>query len=85
MFGGVGFLLNGNLCCGVRKDEMLIRIDPDATEAVLARPQTKPFDIARRGPMQGWVLVESGALKTDAQLRKWVDLSAKYVTTLPAK
>jgi TfoX/Sxy family transcriptional regulator of competence genes len=85
MFGGIGFLLNGNLCCGVRKAELLIRIDPAASEGILAQAHTRPFDIARRGPMKGWVLVKPAALKSDAQLRKWVDLSATYATTLPAK
>jgi hypothetical protein len=85
MFGGIGFLLNGNLCCGVRKSELIARIPPEETAGTLAQAHVRRFDIARRGPMRGWVLVEPAGLKTEAQLRKWVSLSATYVASLPAK
>lgn len=84
MFGGIGFLLNGNMCCGIHKSAMIVRIAPEETERVLAQAHTRPFDLTGR-PMKGWVLVEPAGIKTDAQLKKWVEVAAKYVATLPAK
>jgi hypothetical protein len=68
MFGGVAFLLNGNICCGVHKEAMIVRLAPDATEAALRQPHTKPFDLTGR-PMKGWVLVEAEGVKTAAGLK----------------
>ena len=84
MFGGIGFLLNGNMCCGVHKAEMIIRIEPEETESVLKQAHTRRFDLTGR-PMKGWVLVDPAGIKTDTQLGKWVEVSAKYASTLPAK
>src|SRR5438105_2914537 len=56
MFGGVGFLLNGNMCVGVWKDSLIVRLDPEETEAALREPHVGEFDITGR-PMKGWVLV----------------------------
>ena len=84
MFGGIGFLLNGNMCCGIHKSAMIVRIAPEETERVLAQAHTRVFDLTGR-PMKGWVLIEPAGLKTPAQLRKWVELSASYAATLPAK
>ena len=54
MFGGIGFLLNGNMACGVNKDEPgSVRVGPDAYEDALAEPHTKEFDMTGR-PMRGW-------------------------------
>src|SRR5439155_6864133 len=84
MFGGVAFLLNGNMCVGVHKSDLIVRLAPEATDAALARAHTRRFDLTGR-PMKGWILVEQGGLKTDAQLSKWVQVAAKYAGSLPAK
>jgi len=48
MFGGIAFLLNGNMCVGIHKDELIVRLDPDATDAALAKPHTRVFHAAGR-------------------------------------
>jgi hypothetical protein len=84
MFGGIAFLLKGNICCAVRRDEMLVRVDPATTDKALAQPHTRPFDLMR-GPMKGWILVGPKALATSAGLGKWIGVATKYAGSLPAK
>jgi TfoX/Sxy family transcriptional regulator of competence genes len=83
MFGGLAFLTHGNMTVGVRGDELIARIDPDATDAALAEPGVRPFDITGR-PMRGWILVAGKALD-DAVLDRWIERARGYVATLPAK
>src|SRR5918992_5740629 len=71
MFGGVGFLLNGNMACGVNKDDLIIRIDPEKQTALLKKPYAKPFDLTGR-PMKGWLVIEAEGCKTAKQLSAWV-------------
>jgi len=84
MFGGIAFLLNGNMCVGVHKSELIVRLAAEKTDAALAEPHTRRFDFTGR-PMKGWILVEQAGLKTDAKLGKWVQVAAKYAGSLPAK
>jgi len=84
MFGGIAFLLNGNMCCGVHRTELIVRLAPEATDKALTESHTRRFDLTGR-PMRGWILVESAGLRTDAQLRKWVAIAAKYAGSLPPK
>lgn len=84
MFGGVGFLLNGNMACGVHKDDLIVRIDPEKQTALLKRPHAKPFDLTGR-PMKGWLLVEAEGCKTEKQLRAWVEEGTAFALTLPSK
>ena len=58
MFGGVGFLLHGNMACGVHKNSMIVRVDPEKHDALLKKPHTRPFDITGR-PMKGWLIVDA--------------------------
>jgi hypothetical protein len=84
MFGGIAFLLNGNMCCGVHRDSLIVRLDPAETDRALSEPHTRVFDLTGR-PMKGWLLVEPKGLATDAQLGTWVDRAGKYAKSLPAK
>ena len=84
MFGGIAFLLNGNMCCGIHKDELIIRIEPAETAAVLAQQHTRRFDLTGR-PMDGWILVAPKGIATDAQLGKWVAVAVQYAGALPPK
>jgi TfoX/Sxy family transcriptional regulator of competence genes len=84
MFGGVAFLLHGNMCCGVHKDALMVRLAPDSTEAALRKPHTRVFDLTGR-PMQGWILVEAEAVRTSAGLKRWMDQGVAYAGTLPPK
>src|SRR5262245_32768284 len=84
MFGGVAFLLNGNMCVGVHKSELIVRVAPAETDAALAQRHTRRFDLSGR-PMKGWILVDPAGLKTDAQLTYWIQTATKYAGSLPAK
>ncbi|HLO33224.1 MAG TPA: TfoX/Sxy family protein [Anaerolineales bacterium] len=84
MFGGVGFLLSGNLACGVNKDNLIVRIDPEKQDALLKKSHTKPFDLTGK-PMKGWLLVEAEGVKTDKQLSTWVKEGVAFASTLPPK
>jgi TfoX/Sxy family transcriptional regulator of competence genes len=84
MFGGVGFLLHGNMLVGVWKDSLIVRVGPDEGEAALREPHVREFDITGR-PMKGWLMVGSEGLRGDDQLSGWIERATKFVRTLPAK
>jgi hypothetical protein len=84
MFGGIGFLVNGNLACGVNKEDLIVRLsDRDFVEA-LKRPQARIFNMTGR-PMKGWIMVSSGGYASDAALKGWIDRSVAYARSLPPK
>ena len=84
MFGGIGFLLGGNLCVGVWKDSLIARIGPEQYEDALRQPFVGEFDITGRA-MKGWVLIAPNGIEDDDQLAEWIQRSAKFVGKLPAK
>lgn len=84
MFGGIAFLLNGNMCVGVHKQDLIVRLDPEETDEALSQPHTRVFDLSGR-PMKGWILVESSGLKDENALGKWVSISVDYAMSLPKK
>jgi TfoX N-terminal domain len=84
MFGGVCFLLHGNLLAGVWKDSLVARLGPDEGEAALREPHVREFDITGR-PMRNWVLVGPEGVEGDDQLRVWIERATKFVRTLPKK
>jgi TfoX N-terminal domain len=84
MFGGIAFLINGNMACGVNRDDMIVRLEPEQTDAALAEPHVRLFDMTGR-PMKGWVVVGPGGVAEDADLRSWVGRGADFARSLPAK
>ena len=84
MFGGIIFMLEGNMCCGVHRDALIARLGPEEAGAALAEPHTRVFDLTGR-PMKAWVLVEAKGLAKDAQLGKWLDRAAWWAGSLPPK
>jgi len=84
MFGGVGFLVHGNMACGVNKDNLIVRVDPEKHSALLKKPHAKPFDLTGK-PMKGWLLVEPDGCKTAKQLSAWVKEGVEFALTLPPK
>ena len=84
MFGGIGFMLNGNMVCGIHKNDLMLHVAAADTATLLKRPGAKPFEM-RDKPMQGWVLVDPAVLKTSAKLTAWINVALTYAQTLPAK
>lgn len=84
MFGGIAFLLDGNMLVGVWKESLIARLGPEQAEAALRRPHVSPFDPAGR-PMKGWVLVDPDGVDGDRQLAEWVEKALSFSRTLPPK
>jgi TfoX/Sxy family transcriptional regulator of competence genes len=84
MFGGVGFLLYGNICVGVWKTSLIARLGPDAAADALSQPYVRPFDITGRA-MKGWVLVDAEGIEADSQLHRWIERAENFVSRLPPK
>lgn len=83
MFGGLCFLLNGNLLVGVWKSSLVARLGP-AAEMALREPDVRTFDITGK-PMRNWVVVEPDGIEDDNQLMGWIERAMKFVKTLPKK
>jgi TfoX/Sxy family transcriptional regulator of competence genes len=84
MFGGIGFLLNGNMLVGVWKDSLLVRLGDEQGAEALLEPHVKAFDITGRA-MTGWVLVAPAGVEGDDQLKEWIQRAVKFVGKLPGK
>ena len=84
MFGGVGFIIHGNMACGVYKESLIVRVDPTKHAALLKKPGARVFDITGR-PMKGWLMVDPDGCKTAKQLGGWVKQSVEFALTLPPK
>src|SRR2546426_6801556 len=83
MFGGIAFLLGGNMCVGVHGDDLIVRIEPAATAAMLKEPGAKPFDLAGRPGMAGWLLLAPAGYRTEAALHTWVAPGGGVASALP--
>ncbi|MGD8813679.1 MAG: TfoX/Sxy family protein [Anaerolineales bacterium] len=84
MFGGVGFMLRGNMACGVHKDKLIIRVGKEGHDAAMAKPYTLPFDITGR-TMRGWVMVSKEGFAEDADLEMWIRQGVDFSRSLPPK
>ena len=83
MFGGLAFLINGNLAVSASsRGGLLLRVDPAETDALLEKPHTRPFEMRGR-VMQGWLLVHTDGLRTKRQLERWVGRGIKYARSIP--
>jgi TfoX/Sxy family transcriptional regulator of competence genes len=85
MFGGVAFLLHGNMSVSAsRNGGLLVRVDPAGTAACLARPHASLMTMGGR-TMEGWIAVAPEALQTKRELAAWVERSVAYTRKLPPK
>ncbi len=84
MFGGLSFMLRGNMCCGVDKTSLMVRVGPDAYDEALAQPGARLMDFTGR-PMKGMVFVGLEGYESDDGLRGWVERGVEYALSLPAK
>lgn len=84
LFGGIGFLLNGNMLVGVWKEFLIVRLGPEEGSKALKEKFVIPFDITGK-PMKGWVMIVPDGVDADDQLKKWIQRAMKFVEKLPAK
>ena len=85
MFGGLAFLVNGNMSVAASgQGGLMLRVAPDETDALSAKPHAQPFEM-RGKRMKGWLRVESEGVRTRRQLERWVSRGVDYARSLPAK
>lgn len=84
MFGGIGFMLHGNMCCGVSNDNLVVRVGADAYDDPLVQPHARPMDLTGR-PMKGFVFVAPKGIKDDESLEFWIGRGAGFAESLPKK
>jgi TfoX/Sxy family transcriptional regulator of competence genes len=85
MFGGVGFMLHGNMVCGVLGDDLIARVGIENSASALSQPFVKPFMGHNGKPMTGWVSVALGGLGNDQALQQWVEKGYAFAQSLPEK
>jgi TfoX N-terminal domain len=85
MFGGLAFLLGGNMAVGIsNSDDLMVRVGPEAGEEAAARPHARAALMGSR-PMKGWVFVDRAGIESDAELREWVGRGVAFARSLPPK
>ncbi len=84
MFGGIGYLMNGNMVCGIHKENLILRLGTELAESALEQPGIRVFDITGR-PMKGWVMTTPETVADEAVLQEWLDQARSFVETLPLK
>src|SRR4051794_21340041 len=82
MFGGLSFMVAGNMCCGVIKDDMMVRVGRERHEAAMAQPHARVMAFTGK-PMDGWVMVGRDGFARDADLEAWVQRGLDNVAALP--
>ena len=84
MFGGIAFMLRGNMCCGIVRNDLMVRVGPERHEEALAQPHARPMDFTGRA-MKGMVYVGPEGLRSDADLNAWLRRGVEFAETLPPK
>ncbi len=84
MFGGVAYMLKGNMAVGIHGDGLMVRLDPDEHESALAEPGVGEFGMAGRR-MRGWVVVDAETVADDDVLATWIERGLNYAGSLPEK
>ncbi len=86
MFGGLGYSINGNMCFGIHKDELIVRATEEQGTELLKKPGTHPFDIMQnRPPAKTWFMAGGKAISEDKKLLELLELSHAYALSLPPK
>ena len=84
MFGGLCFMINGNMACGIVGDELMVRLAPDRYDDALSQPHARPMDFTGR-PMKSMVYVGPGGIGEAEALASWVERGARFAASLPPK
>ena len=85
MFGGVGFLVNGNMACGILKQEMIVRLGDEEYAKALKQKGVRNFEIGGRQSQKGWILVSEEGYKSDKGLEDWIEKGVAFAKSLPKK
>jgi TfoX/Sxy family transcriptional regulator of competence genes len=83
-FGGLSFLVNGNMAVGVIKNELMVRVGPEKFDDAVASPHARPFDMTGK-PLKGWILVAPQGYAEDQDLDRWIEQGVAFAQTLPPK
>jgi len=84
MFGGIAFLVSGNMCVGARGDSLMVRMDPTLGDQLLSEPGAGLMSMGSR-PMSGWLQVSPEAIAEDADLERWIRRGEEFASSLPPK
>ena len=84
MFGGIAFMVRGNMCCGVIGDRLMLRVGPKGYETALSRLHARAMDFTGR-PMKGLVYVEPAGFASPGDLKDWIERAMEFALSLPAK
>lgn len=84
MFGGLSFLVHGNMSVGIIKEDLCVRLAGDDQAEALSHAHTRPMDFTKR-PMKGWIFVSPDGTADDSVLRYWVQRGVAHARTLPRK
>lgn len=84
MFGGLAFMISGNMCCGVAGDRLMLRLGNEGAAEALREPHTRPMDFTGK-PMKSMIYVEAASIATPEDLHRWVNRAAEFADTLPPK
>jgi TfoX/Sxy family transcriptional regulator of competence genes len=85
MFGGLAFLINGNMAVSASSQGgLLLRVDPAKTDTLVSEPDVRRFEMRGRR-MDGWLRVDTTVVDSDRELRRWVDIGVGYAKSLPPK
>jgi TfoX/Sxy family transcriptional regulator of competence genes len=85
MFGGIAWMVGGNLACGVMGDDVCVKLSVEDAETALERPDTRPFQIGDQPPAKTFVIVAGSAVAEDGELARWVDAGADHAASLAPK
>lgn len=84
MFGGIAFMVRGNMSVGVSGDDLMVRVGKENHDEAMEQPHVRIFDMGAR-PMRGWILVDPGGTSASEDLARWVDVGVAYAESLPPK
>ena len=84
MFGGLAFMVNGHMCCGIIRDDLMLRLGADRAGQALREPHVRPMDFTGR-PLRGFIFVDKAGFRSRAALESWLRPAIQFVSTLPRR
>ena len=84
MFGGICYMINGNMACGIVGDDLMVRVGPKDYQRSLRRSHARPMDFTGR-PLKGFVYVSAKGYDREAALKEWIGIGAQFARSLPTK